>query len=78
LRTLRKLLAFFCVIAVLWTALAPASSGLSCAILVPLLILVGVLAVVLTEHRLQEHRTPLSSFLSVTGSRAPPLLDSLI
>ena len=52
--SVRKLLMFFCVAAVVLAALTPLSAGLLWAILVPILFLVGTLAFVWSERLPQE------------------------
>jgi hypothetical protein len=74
--SVRKLLAFFCLLAVLLTALTPVSSGLHWATLVPLLLVVGAAAIVWAERQLEESAVPTLSCLPVIASRAPPIADT--
>jgi hypothetical protein len=71
--SLRKLLAFFCVVAVLLAALTPVSASLLWAILVPLLFVVGIAQLVSLERRSEENKIPTLSCLPVLPSRAPPI-----
>jgi hypothetical protein len=71
--SLRKFLAFFCVVAVLLAALTLVSAGLLWAILIPLLFVVGVAQLVSFERQSEENRIPTLSCLPVLASRAPPI-----
>ena len=71
--SLRKLLAFFCVVAVLVAALTPVSACLLWAILIPLLFVVGIAQLILIEPQPEEDRIPTLSCLPVLASRAPPI-----
>jgi len=76
--SLRKLIALFCLAAVLCAALAPASHGLLWAILIPLLLLVEAVAVVTGDRQPEEGGAIIPAFFSVLSSRAPPAVSSLI
>jgi len=76
--SLRRIVAFFSVVAVLLAALSPASPGLLWAIVVPLLLLAGAVATVSAQRQPDDDRAPTFFWQSVSGSRAPPLLDPLI
>jgi hypothetical protein len=76
--SVRKLLMFFCVAAVVLAALTPLSAGLLWAFLVPILFLVGTLPFVWSERLPQESGAPTRSCIPVIGSRAPPITASLI
>jgi len=78
LTSTRKLIAFFCLVAVLWAALAPVSTGLLWAIVVPLLFLIEILAVVWAERHTAEKEIPLFFCLVVVAPRAPPASLPLI
>jgi len=71
----RKLIAFFCLVAVVLAAMTPVSAGQFWAILVPLL-LVGIVAIVWAERQSEQRQIPTLSCLPVTASRAPLLPTS--
>jgi hypothetical protein len=70
--SMRKALAFFCLVAVLLAAVNPASASLFSAALVPLLFVVGAVAIVWAERQSEKSYSPTLSCLPVIGSRAPP------
>jgi hypothetical protein len=74
----RKLLASFCLVAVVVAALTPVSAVLFWAIVVPLLFVVGDAAIVWAERQPQKGAIPTLSCLPVIASRAPPISDLLI
>jgi hypothetical protein len=74
----RKLLAFFCLVAVVVAALTPVSAALFWAVVVPLLFVVGSAAIVWAKRQPQESAIPTLSCLPVIASRAPPIADLLI
>jgi hypothetical protein len=76
--SLRKLLAFFCLVAVVLAALTPVSAALFWAIVVPLLFVVGAAAIVWAERQPQESAVPTLSCLPLIASRAPPIADLLV
>jgi hypothetical protein len=73
----RKLLAFFCLAAVLVAALSPVSAGLYWAILLPFLFVAGTAVVVWNERWLEENQLPTLLCLAVIASRAPPIAEPL-
>jgi hypothetical protein len=72
----RKLIAFFCLVAVLLASMTPASAGQFWAVLVPLFFVVGIVAIIWAERQSEENLTPTFSWLPVIASRAPPLPTS--
>jgi hypothetical protein len=72
----RKLIAFFCLVAVLLAAMTPVSAGQFWAVLVPLFFVVGIVAIVWAERQSEQSQIPTLSCLPVTASRAPPLPTS--
>jgi hypothetical protein len=72
----RKLIAFFCLVAVLLAAMTPVSAGQFWAVLVPLLFVVAIVAIVWAERQSEQSQIPTLSCLPVTPSRAPPLPTS--
>jgi hypothetical protein len=74
----RKLLASFCLVAVVVAALTPVSAALFWAVVVPFLFVVCAKAMVWAERRPQESAIPTLSGLPVIASRAPPIADLLI
>jgi hypothetical protein len=77
LMSMRKLLAFFCLVAVLAAAVTPVSAGLHWAVLIPLLFVFGTVAV-WTERQTEENGPPVLACSPVISSRAPPSADPLI
>ena len=75
--SVRKLIAFFCLAAVLLAAMSPVSAGLFPAVLLPFLYIVGPVIIVWAKRQIEESRIPTSSYLPVTASRAPPIGDLL-
>jgi hypothetical protein len=71
--SLRKLIAFLCVLVVLWTALMPASSAQLWAILIPFLLPAGILTSAVFECSSDNPVLPKLVCLSVVAPRAPPL-----
>jgi hypothetical protein len=76
--TARKLIAIFCLSALLLAAVTPTASGLFCAIVVPLLLFIETLAVASFERRPEQTLAPQLLCLPVIASRAPPFDQSLI
>jgi hypothetical protein len=70
--SLRRLIVFLCVVAVLLAAMSPAASGLHCAILVPLLLCVAVIVLTAMDRGSDEVCLPVFPVLSSLSSRAPP------
>jgi len=68
----RKLIAFFCLAAVLWAAMTPVSAGQFWAVLVPLFFVVGTVTIVWAERQSEQSQIPTLRCLPVTASRAPP------
>jgi hypothetical protein len=75
--SVRKLIAFFCLAAVLLAAMTPVSAGLFPAVLLPLLYIVEPVIAVWAERQSEENQIPTSSCLPITASRAPPFADLL-
>jgi hypothetical protein len=75
--SLRRLIAFLCVVAVILAAIAPAAPGLLWAILVPLLLFVGAVVIAPISRESENSDAPAFPFLSVVTSRAPPNAWSL-
>jgi len=69
----RKLLALFCLAAVLFAALSQGSVDLCWAILIPFLLVLGITSVIWAERPPQEIGIPALRCLPVMGSRAPPI-----
>jgi hypothetical protein len=70
----RKLVSFLCLAAVLFAALAPASPGLLWAVVIPLLLLVGTVAVVASVRPDEGTAPPSLPYLDILTARAPPAL----
>jgi len=70
--SLRKLLAFICLLGLLSAALSPSGFGILPAILVPLLLCVATLALAFACSQSEILETPSSICLSVVALRAPP------
>jgi hypothetical protein len=68
----RRLVAFFCVVAVLLAAIAPVSPGLCWAILVPLLLFVAAVVLAPVSRESENSNVLPIPFLLVLASRAPP------
>jgi hypothetical protein len=75
--SLRRLIAFLCVVAVILAAIAPAAPGLLWAILVPLLLFVGAVVIAPISRESENSDASAFPFLSVVTSRAPPNAWSL-
>lgn len=69
----RKLLALFCLAAVLCAVLSQRSVDLCWAILVPFLLVLGIATVIWAERPPQEIGIPALRCLPVMASRAPPM-----
>ena len=69
----RKLVALFCLATLLLAALTPASSVLLFAIVVPLLLIVGLVAVMPLERQEEGRKAPIFFHLAAIPSRAPPV-----
>jgi len=76
--SIRKFVAFLCVVALLSAAMAPSAAGPLWAVLIPILLFVSLVAAVFYDCLPDERKTPVSPLLAVSGSRAPPCLASLI
>ena len=76
--SLRKLLTFVCLAAVVLAAVTPISAGLFWAILVPVLVSFDAAIVVWAEPQPDDSGTPIFASFSVIASRAPPRSASLI
>jgi hypothetical protein len=72
----RKLIAFFCLVAVLWAAMTPVPAGQFWAILVPLFFVVSIVAIVWAERQSEESKIPTLLCFPVIASRAPPVPTS--
>ena len=70
--SLRKLLAFVCLLGVLSAALSPAAFGILPAILVPLLLCVAILSLAFASSQSETFEAPPSIYLAVVALRAPP------
>jgi hypothetical protein len=70
--SLRKLIAWFCLAAVILAAIMPVAPGLLWALIVPLL-LFSLLAAVPTEREADSIFVRQAAFVSLLPSRAPPL-----
>ena len=70
--SLRKLIAFVCLSAILLAAIAPSASGLLWAIVLPLL-LFGLLEVVSVSLRIDRAELRTVQLVPLLASRAPPL-----
>jgi hypothetical protein len=75
--SLRKLLACFCVAAVVLAAMTPVSAGLFWALIVPLWFVVGTVAMVWAERQSEQSLIPTLLCLPVTAARAPPIAELL-
>jgi hypothetical protein len=69
--SVRRLIAFLCVVAVILAAMTPAAPGLLWAILVPLLLFAAVVIAPISRET-ENSDAPAFPFLSVVTSRAPP------
>ena len=70
--SLRKMIAFLCVVAVMMAAIALTAPGLFWAILTPLLFFVSDVVIAPIGLENQNSDGPASPFLSLVTSRAPP------
>jgi hypothetical protein len=70
--SVRRLIAFLCVVAVILAATTPAAPGLLWAILVPLLLFVAAVVIAPIRRESEDSDAPAFPFLSVVTSRAPP------
>jgi hypothetical protein len=70
--SLRKIVAFVCLAAVVLAAIAPSAPGLLWALVVPLL-LFALLEAVSAERELETAAVPICHFVSRLSSRAPPI-----
>jgi len=70
---MRRLLLIVCIAAILAAALSPLSSGLLWVILVPVWFFVASTVAVALVRELEPRAAQPLKFLSVVGSRAPPL-----
>jgi|CZKR01.1.fsa_nt_gi hypothetical protein len=70
--SVRRLIAFLCVVAVILAAITPAAPGLLWAILVPLLLFVAAVVIAPISRESENSDAPAFPFLSVVTSRAPP------
>lgn len=70
--SVRRLIAFLCVGAVILAAISPAAPGLLWAVLVPLLLFVAVVAIAPISRESENCDAPAFPFLSAVTSRAPP------
>jgi len=70
--SVRRLIAFLCVVAVILAAITPGAPGLLWAILVPLLLFVAAVVIAPIRRESENSDAPAFPFLSVVTSRAPP------
>jgi hypothetical protein len=70
--SVRRLIAFVCVVAVLLAAMSPVAPGLHWAILVPLLCCIAVVVLVPLNRESNDILTPAFPVLSALVPRAPP------
>jgi uncharacterized protein (DUF58 family) len=70
--SVRRLIAFLCVVAVILAAITPAAPGLLWAILVPLLFFVAAAAIAPISRESKNSDAPPFPLISVVTSRAPP------
>jgi hypothetical protein len=70
--SLRKLIVFICIAAIVCVAFGPVSSGLLWAALVPLLLFVEAVVITLIKRPTDEGGIPAFPCLAVLASRAPP------
>jgi len=70
--SLRRIVAFVCLAAVVLAAIAPSAPGLLWALVVPLL-LFALLEAVPAECEVESVVIPTSRFVSLLSSRAPPV-----
>jgi len=68
----RRLIVFFCLVAVLLAAIAPSSPGVFWAVLVPLLLFVASVVITPISRKSEKNNAPAFPFFSVPTSRAPP------
>jgi hypothetical protein len=69
---LRKFIAVLAVMAILWAALSHGSTADLWAIIVPILVLAGLLAVVSAHPPYEDPELLVFRFVPVLASRAPP------
>ena len=75
--SMRKLIAFLCLAAVVLAAMTPVSAGLFYAVVVPLFFVVGIVVTVWAERQSEVSTIPTLLCLPVIASRAPPVADLL-
>jgi hypothetical protein len=68
----RRLVGFLCVVAIILAAVAPSTTGLLLAILVPLVLFDAVAVIVQKSREGEDSQATAFPFLSVVTSRAPP------
>jgi hypothetical protein len=75
--SLRKLVAAFCLVAILAMAMSPVVPCIFLALLVPLFFFVAPVSIAVRKAMLENEEAPAAPFLAVLDSRGPPSFPSL-